>query len=317
MQERYERLFEIRDHTYSISIQTKGSNSFGIDIVDQDSMNRWSADFTASLIKDLTRKVGSEKRISIFWRMLQTAIEGTSNEVSLDVFTSQDVRNMQRRSRPDQTTTARDDKRYIIITQTTEFEQIKYPLPLELNPLSGPEFATIIKQLRKENAALRKQGGVEKIQDLENQLYDLEQAYHELSEQKEAEIEELKSQLRKLQQQNTQLLTSRHPREPYSQKENSPRNSANIRKARRSASVKPSSQSYRAPSVGSNSSRLSQNSQRSRGSVRSTNSRSNSPGRSPRTPYYKSPQRTPRMIEEETDYRRRKCKQFIAERYQH
>ena len=319
MQEKFEASFSIRDHNYKIGIETKGSNTFGIDLVDEDSMNRWSADFSASYIKNITRKVGSEKRISVFWRMLQTALEGSSNEVSFDVLTTQDVKNMQKKASQDLTAPVRDDKRYIIITQTTEFEQIKYPLLLQSNPLAASEFAEIIKKLKRENAFLRQQNGTEKIQELEAQIYDLNQAYVELRDSKDLEIADLKAKLSKAQKQQNSgygISNRGNSREMYSPRDiNSPAQRNRVQQPHRSSSVRPTYK--RAPSVSSNSSRISQNSRSSRGSARSSNSRESSPGRGApvRSPYYKSPKRTTRSIEEETDERLRKLKRYVAQKY--
>lgn len=301
MQDRFEGFFNIRDHNYHIAIETKGSNTFGIELVDDDTMNRWASDFTSSYIKNITKQVRSEKRISVFWKMLQTAISGNSNEVSLDILTPSDVINMKKRSKSVQLTddeTPRDDKRYLIITQTNEFEQIKYPLLLQYTPLTPQEFGDIIKQLKKENAILRQQNGKQRIAELEAQLIDLNQAYIEMRDEKDAEIAELKEKL---------IKSIKVPAKEVKRVSN----------GQRGQPGRSSFSSERAPSVTSANSRNSKSSQRSRGSVRSTSSRGKSPARSSsvRQTSPRMPQRTVRSIEEESDEKLRKLKRYVAQKY--
>ncbi|EAX85332.1 hypothetical protein TVAG_022530 [Trichomonas vaginalis G3] len=308
MQDRIEAVFNIRDHHYRIGIETRSSKSFGVDLLDEDIWERWSSDFNASYIKEISRKAGAEKRISIFWRMLQTAIEGTSNEISFDVLSTADVNSLQTKLNPNYKSKDTEDKRYIILTQTTEFEKINFPLSLKQNPLTAAEYGDIIKTLRHENAQLRSQSGADKIQNLQAELRQLHQAYIMMEDQKNAEINDLRLQLQQLQ---NEVSYNRRSRPQRSSIDTSQQHKV--------------SRSPRAASVTSNSSRNSNNSRgsmnsrgsiNSKGSERSRNSRGYSPNRSTyeQRPY-RDLRRTPATIEGETDEKLRKLRSYVAQRY--
>lgn len=297
MQDRIEAVFNIRDHNYKFAIETRTSKSFIVELLDEDTWERWSSEINTQILKEMSKKVGTEKRISVFWRMMQTAIEGTSNEISFDVLSTADVNSLKTKLNPNHKSTTKEDKRYIILTQTTEFEKISFPLSLNQNPLTSSEYGEIIKNLRHENAQLRSQTGQEQIQFLQAELNELNQAYVMLENEKNAEINELKTIIQRLQ--NELQYSSRTKPQPQ---------------------TKP-----RPPRAGSVTSASSRNSSVSRGSTRSKgsmnsqgsiHSRGSSPGRSSfQQRQYRDMRRSPATIEYETDEKLRKLKRYVAQKY--
>lgn len=81
-------------------------------------------------IEDLTRKAGSAKKLSIFAKMLVRALKQDCETAHIDLLTSADLEAL-KVSRDDCSGAALPhDKRYLILTHTTEFERLNYPLPL-------------------------------------------------------------------------------------------------------------------------------------------------------------------------------------------
>lgn len=292
--------FSTRNRNYSVDIAIKGSDSFGIDLIDLDTSERWSSEFAASYIEELTRKSGMAKRISVFWRMLQTALDGSSNEVSFDVLTTEDVAALQKQSRSKRTPKRmNDDKRYFIVTQVTEFDKVHFPLALVKNPFTSEEYGEIIRNLRMENRQLKESDGSEKIAELEAKIYDLNATYTAMLEERDQIIQELEMQLQDY---------YNKPRYSGSQRNYSP--SVGSRGSARSTSSKGS--------------RVSTNSKGSRTSKGASQRRYNDDYVQPRkaspSGRNQSPNRTGRnqriaRIEEETDNKLRQLRNLVARRY--
>ena len=87
-------------------------------------------------VEDMTLKSYSYKKFSVFVRMLLTALRRTSDSVSLDLLTSDDLERVKaRRSEGNSavdSSLSRSRKRYLILTYTAEYDRVQYPLPLQL-----------------------------------------------------------------------------------------------------------------------------------------------------------------------------------------
>lgn len=209
MEDHINAAFSARGRQYSIDVSINGNDSFCIDLYDEETIERWSSDFSSTYIEEITKKAGMLKRLSVFWRMIQTAFSGTSNEVSYDILTSEDVANLQKRSHS-KSKKPSDDKRYFIITQVTEFDKIHFPLSLKRNAFTCEELVELVKGLKKENKHLKKSAGSDKIQRLEAQIYDLNSAYDRMCEEKDTIIRDLQKHINSIQ--NTVYQTPRVPK---------------------------------------------------------------------------------------------------------
>ena len=88
-------------------------------------------------VEDMTLKSYSFNKFAVFVRMLLTSLRRTSDSVSLDLLTSDDLERVKARrcegggSAVD-SSLSRARKRYLILTYTAEYDRVQYPLPLQL-----------------------------------------------------------------------------------------------------------------------------------------------------------------------------------------
>ncbi|XP_046490790.1 centrosomal protein CCDC61 isoform X1 [Neodiprion pinetum] len=121
-------------------------------------------------IENLTQKTGNYKQFDIFVAMLQSGLLKTSDCVSLDLLTFDDLELLRCR----RTEVGSDyslvgakmsNRRYLIITYNVEFDRIHYPLPLEYCGL--PDTAVLQSTIRKLEAELERLrsagGGIENL----------------------------------------------------------------------------------------------------------------------------------------------------------
>lgn len=202
----FETRVEIRKSNYRIKMSVKNTSMFTILLIDEDIPDRWSADFSSSYIYDLTHKVGHIKKPGVFWNMLKSAIEKTSKEVSLDILTPNDIGVLKNESINHAIIPSSDEKRYIVVTQETQFDKVHFPLLLNKTPFSIDELRFMIRRIKIENKKLENSDAPaiqnQSIRDLEKELYQLNQVYHEISHQKEDEISILRKQVQDLERYN-------------------------------------------------------------------------------------------------------------------
>ncbi|CAM6045728.1 unnamed protein product [Sphagnum compactum] len=117
--------------------------------------SRWRGDFTSRYIEEITRKTGNFKTFTVFVKMLRSAILQESDSVFVDLLTYQDLEMLKnKKSRgigvhPCQR--APNNKRYLILTYTGEFDRVHYPLPLLYEENPEPEaLKRTIRRLRDE-----------------------------------------------------------------------------------------------------------------------------------------------------------------------
>uniref|UniRef100_UPI00358DE375 centrosomal protein CCDC61 n=1 Tax=Myxine glutinosa TaxID=7769 RepID=UPI00358DE375 len=138
----------------------------------------WQGEFDSTHIEDLTHKTGNFKQFPVFCSMLESAINKTSDSVSLDLMTYADLEVLHRSKLgasawyPAFKSSALHSKRYLILIYSVEFDRIYYPLSLVYG--GGPDPAALlalVRELHKENAWLRKQCEEvqqDKVLDMEN-----------------------------------------------------------------------------------------------------------------------------------------------------
>ncbi|XP_046750872.1 centrosomal protein CCDC61-like [Diprion similis] len=138
-------------------------------------------------IENLTHKTGNYKQFDIFVAMLQSGLLKTSDCVSLDLLTFDDLELLRCR----RTDIGSDysmagpkisNRRYLIITYNVEFDRIHYPLPLEYcGPPDTAVLQSTIRKLEAELEKLRSSGGG--IDDLRKKIELLTAANKKLVEE--------------------------------------------------------------------------------------------------------------------------------------
>lgn len=87
-------------------------------------------------IEEITRKTGNYKRFSTFVKMLLSALTSKSGSVFVDLLTPSDLETIRNRHRTVSnsrlSTPQSNNKRYLIVTYSVEFDNVHYPLPLQL-----------------------------------------------------------------------------------------------------------------------------------------------------------------------------------------
>ena len=88
----------------------------------------------------MTLKSYSFKKFGVFVRMLLTALRRTSDSVSLDMLTHDDLERVRARSNDDGLPVSSGPpakgKRYLILTYVAEYDKVQYPLPLRFEEQS-------------------------------------------------------------------------------------------------------------------------------------------------------------------------------------
>ncbi|KAK9916460.1 hypothetical protein WJX75_002849 [Coccomyxa subellipsoidea] len=154
--------------------------------VEQGSVHSlWRGHFSSTNIEDITARAGSFKKGAVFFKMLQSALAQESASVHVDVLTYSDLASVQ--AQPGSASSGApgrnilpSNKRYLILTYTSEFDCTHYPFPLahvehsdrrhlkEVDPHAnpsraqrgsggGPELHLELARLRDENSILRKE----------------------------------------------------------------------------------------------------------------------------------------------------------------
>uniref|UniRef100_A0A673N1A5 Centrosomal protein CCDC61 n=1 Tax=Sinocyclocheilus rhinocerous TaxID=307959 RepID=A0A673N1A5_9TELE len=145
-----------------------------IEISDVVTADQWRGEFDPAYIEDLTRKTGNFKQFPVFCSMLESAVNKSSESVTLDLLTYSDLELLRNRKagvvgrpRAQPQSPALSAKRYLILIYTVEFDRIHYPLPLPY--LGKPDPAELQQEIRALRAELKTLGlrGDHKVSDQE------------------------------------------------------------------------------------------------------------------------------------------------------
>ncbi|XP_017778832.1 PREDICTED: coiled-coil domain-containing protein 61-like isoform X2 [Nicrophorus vespilloides] len=107
-----------------------------LSITDKQSGEEWQCSYDSAYIENLTRKTGNFKQFDIFTTMLKSGFLKTSECISLDLLTYEDLESLRIRrikSHTSRTMLSKEkcNRRYLILIYNVEFDRILYPLPLE------------------------------------------------------------------------------------------------------------------------------------------------------------------------------------------
>lgn len=193
---------DIRGTEYCIGASIEG-DTLGIEVEDIVTNDVWKGTFTPKIIEEITRRTGNFKQFSVFCSMLMSAVEGSSGAVDIDIMTYEDLEVLRKRSKnkngpgPKQS----QNKRYLILIYTAEFDRIHYPLQLQHEGISeNKNVSKTVSRLREDIITLQKRCKV-----LQNRNSQLEE---EISKQVESNPSQqtalMKTALRNLEEQSSQ-----------------------------------------------------------------------------------------------------------------
>ncbi|KAG0589712.1 hypothetical protein M758_1G039700 [Ceratodon purpureus] len=140
---------------YLLTVSLAPGDTLCVEAEHKTDGSRWRGDFTARYIEEITQKTGNFKKFSVFVKMLRSAILQESDSVFVDLLTYQDFEMLKNRKMRDIGTqalrSATNNKRYLILTYTGEFDRVHYPLPLLHEDNPEPEaLKRTIRRLRDE-----------------------------------------------------------------------------------------------------------------------------------------------------------------------
>lgn len=182
---------------YRLHANAPDSETIIIRIVNRDYTKRWQAEFSSAYIEDITNKSGGSKKLSVFWRMLCNSANSISQSVKIEILDNDSLQKMSSLSK-----LGVDSKLYLILVQSSEFETIKYPLPIPSSPYTNEELISTVRRLYNENerlqASLEKIDTTNSIHSLERRLTEMNALMREVQLQKDEEISNLQSRISKL-----------------------------------------------------------------------------------------------------------------------
>lgn len=158
--------FRGKEYLVNLSSMKNLSGSIEIKVTDKKTLEEWQGSYEASYIESLTQKTGNYKRFDTFISMFKSALLKTSQCVTLDLLTFDDLEMLRSRKTHSRIYSAQNssqilgppsnNRRYLIVTYTVEFDRIHYPLAMEY---CGPPDPRVLQ---------------ETIQRLEKQVFDLQ-----------------------------------------------------------------------------------------------------------------------------------------------
>ncbi|CAK8679807.1 unnamed protein product [Clavelina lepadiformis] len=159
--------YVFRGIEYVVTFRTLKSNlCLTIEVEDKVTGDQWKGNFESGYIEELTHKTGNFKQFDVFISMLESALNKTTDSVALDLLTFADLELLRNRkalsggqrvgSKPRQTTRQQENKRYLILVYSVEFDRIHYPLPLPYVGKPDPaHLQNLVRQLNDEITKLK------------------------------------------------------------------------------------------------------------------------------------------------------------------
>ncbi|XP_030754504.1 coiled-coil domain-containing protein 61-like [Sitophilus oryzae] len=167
-------------------------NNLEILVTDKNTGEEWQCSYDATYVENLTQKTGNFKQFDIFVAMLKSGLLRTSESVSLDLLTFEDLELLRSRKITKSVAPINNNKRYLILTYVVEFDKIRYPLPLEY---CGPPDPVIlqgtIRRLEVELAKTKEQLALKNNNNESRKIYFLQQRIDELIEENSQLQEEI------------------------------------------------------------------------------------------------------------------------------
>ncbi|KAL3287331.1 hypothetical protein HHI36_001806 [Cryptolaemus montrouzieri] len=163
-------------------------------ITDKYSGEEWQCSYDAMYIENLTHKTGNFKQFDIFVTMIKSGLLRTSECVSLDLLTFEDLELLRSRKFTKACAPNNKNRRYLIVIYCVEFDRIHYPLPLEYcGPPDPVVLQSTIKRLEAELERVKKCNFSKRNQNDFKQSHMLQKRVDELTNENLELKEEIKS----------------------------------------------------------------------------------------------------------------------------
>eukprot|EP00041_Stephanoeca_diplocostata_P043365 m.12849 g.12849 ORF g.12849 m.12849 type:complete len:580 (-) comp9968_c0_seq1:118-1857(-) len=135
------------EYVLQLDCNTQSGGSMRLVVEERFTCESWMGVFEPTYIEELTRRTGNYKPFGVFTAMLQAALAGTNPAVKIDLLTYGDLETLRQRKLANNSVVGQahhggpaaggpshakfTNKRYLIMTFTSEFDRVHYPLPLE------------------------------------------------------------------------------------------------------------------------------------------------------------------------------------------
>ena len=120
---------EREDYILWLSPVEEQMNSFTLNLFHVPTFDTFSGHFTTAYISQLTQKTGSIKDFRTFLNMLKSALTHQSRSVRIEFLTTEEIQALKRGGGA-QISAGPAQKCYILLSYSSEFDQVRYPIPL-------------------------------------------------------------------------------------------------------------------------------------------------------------------------------------------
>ncbi|KAJ8938502.1 hypothetical protein NQ318_005166 [Aromia moschata] len=159
-------------------------NNLEILITDKNSGEEWQCGYDATYIENLTQKTGNFKQFDIFVAMIKSGLLRTSESVTLDLLTFEDLELLRSRKLTKTVGPSNSNRRYLIVTYIVEFDKIRYPLPLEYcGPPDPVILQATIRRLELELSKTKEELALKASNSEARKIYFLQKRVDELTEE--------------------------------------------------------------------------------------------------------------------------------------
>jgi hypothetical protein len=181
---------------YRLFGRATSRGTFSIRILNEDYTQRWMGSYSATFIDEITQKAGCAKKISVFWKMVSDAATRTSRTVTLDILTEEEIQNVGRL----RVTSESGHRIFLLVTQSSEYDCFRYPLPVKTVPFTCEEYAETVRRLYQHNKSLAAADCVSAAIAIEQKLADFRDIVARVQKQKDSEIAALRRKVKALKQ---------------------------------------------------------------------------------------------------------------------
>ncbi|CAH1964352.1 unnamed protein product [Acanthoscelides obtectus] len=173
--------FHAQEYLFKMNIVC---NNLEILITDKSSGEEWQCSYDAAYIENLTQKTGNFKQFDVFIAMIKSGLLRTSESVTLDLLTFDDLELLRSRKITKNVGANTNNRRYLIVTYVVEFDKIRYPLPLEYcGPPDPLILQATIRRLEAELAKSKEELALKANHSEAKKIYYLQKRVDELTEE--------------------------------------------------------------------------------------------------------------------------------------
>ncbi|KAG2389546.1 hypothetical protein C9374_014106 [Naegleria lovaniensis] len=198
--------YSFGNEPYMVYFTTPDADNLILTIEHKLTCDRWCGRYSSQHIQTLTSKANSYKPFHTFLKMIYQALMKKSNSVSLEFITKNqmEVLFQKKSSSKGSSTPSMDDgeasktsltpsnTRYLIVIYYTEYDCVRYPLPLAYEEPNIEILKNLIQNLRNENEQLRKPN--KEIEKLTREKRDIEEAFRKLQVESANEVKHVRKQ---------------------------------------------------------------------------------------------------------------------------